>query len=297
MRFVKMHGIGNDYIYVNCFNQTIDQPQELARVISDRHTGVGGDGLILVLPPSDKVDADVRMRMFNNDGSEAEMCGNGIRCVCKLAHDQDITSANPMRIQTKTSVLSLDYTVNRSGKIDQITVNMGQPTLNPENIPICISDLKQIVNYSTSTLVQWPGTFPEDWKELSGLDQRMTCVSMGNPHAVFYCNDVAAIPLETVGPVLENHHIFPNRINVHFVQPLSRSEVIMRTWERGSGVTQACGSGASAVCVAGVLIERTNRELLAHLPGGDLQLRWAEDSNHVFMTGAAAEVFRGEWPD
>ena len=297
MRFVKMHGIGNDYVYVNGLDQTVDQPQELARVIADRHTGVGGDGLIVVLPPSDGVDADVRMRMFNADGSGAEMCGNGIRCVCKLVHDQDITKANPMRIQTETGVLSLDYTLNGNGKVDQVTVNMGEPILDPAEIPVGISDLKQIVNHSIRTLVHWPNTLPTNWKKLSGLDQRMTCVSMGNPHAVFYCDDPAAIPLEAVGPILERHHVFPNRINVHFVQALSRGEVIMRTWERGSGATLACGTGASAVCVAGVLTDRTNRHMLTHLPGGDLQLRWVEDSNHVFMTGPAVEVFRGEWPE
>ena len=296
MRFVKMHGIGNDYVYVNGFEETIEQPQVLARAICDRHTGVGGDGLILVLPPGDDVAADVRMRMFNADGSEAEMCGNGIRCVCKLAHDQHITDANPMHVQTGTGVLSLQYTVNGDGKVDQVTVNMGQPILDPAEIPVRISDLAQIVNHSIRKLVQWPETLPANWQALSGLDQRMTCVSMGNPHAVFYCDDVAAVPLASIGSVLENHQVFPNRINVHFVEVTSRSEIIMCTWERGSGATLACGTGASAVCVAGVLTDCTDRQLLAHLPGGDLQLRWDAQTNDVFMTGPAQEVFRGQWP-
>ena len=294
MRFTKMHGIGNDYVYVNGFAEDVADPAALAPVIANRHTGVGGDGLILVLPPSDGVDAHVRMRMFNNDGSEAEMCGNGVRCVCKFAHDRGLADANPMRVETGRGVLTLAYTTDAAGKVDQVTVDMGEPILEPANIPVGIPDLKQIVNHSIRNLIGWPAHLPPTWIDDCGLDLRMTCVSMGNPHVTFFCKDVAKIPLEFVGPVIEKHPVFPRRINVHFVQVHSRREVTMRTWERGTGITLACGTGASAVCVAGVLTDHTDRLILAHLPGGDLTLEWKKD-NHVAMTGPAADVFEGEW--
>ena len=300
MHFVKMHGIGNDYVYINGFadHEAVSaacDPALLARRIADRHTGVGGDGLILVLPPDPGVDADVRMRMFNADGSEAEMCGNGIRCVCKLAHDHNSTSANPMRVQTAIGVLALEYTTNSDGRVDQVTVDMGEPVLEPSAIPVNIKQLTQVVNHTTHDLIEWPP--PADWVGPVGLDERMTCVSMGNPHVVMYCDDVAGVPLECIGPIVEHHPAFPQRINVHFVKVNDKTEVTMRTWERGSGITQACGTGASAVCVAGVLTARNGRTITAHLPGGDLQLEWREADNHVYMTGPAAEVFAGEWPD
>ncbi len=293
MRFIKMHGIGNDYVYVNGFSQRVDDPAALAVRIADRHMGVGGDGLIMVLPPEQGVDAHVRMRMFNADGSEAEMCGNGVRCVCKLAHDHGISNANPMRVQTGNGVLTLNYTTDATGKVDQVTVDMGEPILTPADIPVNLEG-DDVVDYSAMSLIDWAAGGSDAWVQNVGLDTRMTCVSMGNPHAVFYCNNVAAIPLEKIGPVIENHHVFPRRINVHFVQVHSRGEVTMRTWERGSGITLACGTGASAVCVAGALTDRTDRTILAHLPGGDLTLQWRDD-NHVNMTGPATEVFTGEW--
>lgn len=297
MRFIKMHGIGNDYVYVNGFEETVDDPVSLAPRIADRHFGVGGDGLILVLPPEPGVEAHVRMRMFNADGSESEMCGNGIRCVCKLAHDHGITSVNPMRIQTGRGVLTLHYTTDATGKVDQVTVDMGEPILDAARIPVVIPDIApeaRVVNVD-GPADACPGPQHALTMGEAGVEGKITCVSMGNPHVVIYCRDVARVPLEAIGPILENHVWFPRRINVHFVQVHNPDEVTMRTWERGSGITLACGTGASAVCVAGVLTGRTNRTILAHLPGGDLKLQWRDD-NHVAMTGPATEVFTGEWP-
>lgn len=297
MHFVKMHGIGNDYVFVNGFEQVVDDPAQLSPRISDRHFGVGADGLILLLPPSETVHADVRMRMFNADGSEAQMCGNGIRCVCKLAHDRGICTANPMLVQTGNGVLTLRYTVNRDGKVDRVTVDMGQPKLRPDQIPVNLPGLEKIVDHPIGQLIQWPVSLAAGWADRCGLDPRMTCVSMGNPHVVFYCDQVNLVPLATVGPLLETHPLFPARINVHFVQVHSPDQVTMQTWERGSGGTRACGTGASAVCVAGVLTQRTGRDILAHLPGGDLSLAWRQDDDHVLMAGPATEVFSGQWQE
>jgi diaminopimelate epimerase len=297
MRFVKMQGAGNDYVYVNGFEETIPDPRALSRKVADRHFGVGGDGLILVLPPERSVDAHVRMRMFNADGSEAEMCGNGVRCVCKFAHDRGLATANPMRVQTGNGVLTLRYTLGTNGKVDRVTVDMGEPILEPSRVPVLV-DLKtdRVIAWDTSATIPWESVGGSAWVRAAGLDRRVTCVSMGNPHAVFYCDDVSRVVLEAIGPVIEHHRMFPKRVNVHFVQVRGPGEVTMRTWERGSGVTLACGTGAAAVCVAGVLTGRGGREILAHLPGGDLELRWEESNCRVFMTGSAVEVFTGEWP-
>lgn len=298
IRFTKMHGIGNDYIYVNAFDQRVADPSSLSRAIADRHFGVGADGLILVLPPEDGVSADVRMRMFNADGSESEMCGNGIRCVCKFAHDRGLSRANPMRVQTGRGVLTLRYTLNGGGLVNQVTVDMGEPILEPTRIPVELPRATgdgRIVDFPLWKYIPG-GEQPAAWMEDCGLDPRMTCVSMGNPHMVMYCTRVAAFPLESAGPIFERQNIFPRRMNVHVVEVHSPHEVTMRTWERGSGITLACGTGASAVCVAGVLTGRSQRKILAHLPGGDLSLQWDERSNRVYMTGPATEVFSGEWP-
>lgn len=286
MRFVKMHGIGNDYVYVNGFEQTVDDPAALAPRIADRHFGVGGDGLILVLPPTDSAAAHVRMRMFNADGSESEMCGNGVRCVCKLAHDRGLTDANPMRVETGAGVLTLAYTSDDRGRVEQVTVDMGEPILEPADVPVDPAGLEPTEQPQTFR-VSLPST---------GEMLTATFVSMGNPHAVIFVPEVDQIELERIGPMLEHHPAFPRRMNVHFVEVRSRQEVTMRTWERGSGVTLACGTGASAVCVAGALTERTERTILAHLPGGDLTLDWRDD-NHLHMTGPATEVFTGDWPE
>jgi diaminopimelate epimerase len=287
MRFTKMHGCANDYIYVDCFREKpAGDLAGLARAISDRHTGVGADGLILICP-SEKADA--RMRMFNADGSEAEMCGNGIRCLAKYVHDHGIARKSPLKIETGRGVLTLELQV-QGGKVQQVRVDMGEPILDSAKIPTTLPGPRVVDEPLALELFE-----DRRWAQACGLDARTTCVSMGNPHVVLYCRDVAKVPLPTVGSVLETAPMFPRRINVHFVQVQSAAEATMRTWERGSGITQACGTGACAVCVAGVLSGRTGRALLAHLPGGDLRLEWSEADNHVYMTGPAVEVFSGEW--
>jgi diaminopimelate epimerase len=289
MRFTKLHGLGNDYLYVDCFrNPMPHDPVGLSKRISDRHFGVGADGLILICP-SDKADA--RMRMFNADGSEAEMCGNGIRCFGKYLYDHGLVRKPTLTVETGRGVLTLEMEVS-GGLVKQVRVDMGEPILESARIPTTIPG-ERVIDYPLS-LKNAPA---HEGLRDCGLDPCFTCVSMGNPHAVFYCRDVSKVPLEVVGPLLETHPLFPRRINVHFVQPHSPGEVTMRTWERGSGITLACGTGACAVSVAGVLTGRTQRKLLAHLPGGDLQLHWSEADNHVYMTGPAVEVFTGEWPE
>jgi len=264
-----MHGAGNDYVYVNGFAETVGNPARLAVAISDRHTGIGADGLVLILPSK---KADVRMRMFNADGSEAEMCGNAIRCVAKFAYERRLARRSPMVVETGAGLLTLALHIP-NGKVESVTVNMGRPILGLPQIPVRQEKLPR-----------------------GGYLGRATFVSMGNPHAVMFVRDVADVDLHRLGPEIEYHPAFPRRINAHFVQVRSRNEVTMRTWERGSGATLACGTGACAVCVAGVLTGRTAREILAHLPGGDLQLHWNEEDDCVYMTGPAVEVFSGTWP-
>jgi diaminopimelate epimerase len=290
MRFTKMHGIGNDYLYVNGFVEPMPRdPGDLSRRMSDRHFGVGSDGLIIILPSN---AADVRMRMFNKDGSEGEMCGNGIRCVAKYAFEHGLSKSNPMRIETGRGVLTLQLHV-QAAKVQQVTVNMGRPEFESSKVPVDLP-VDRVIDYPL------PNDDPRDmvpqWWEESGLDARMTCVNTGNPHGVLFCNDVSKVPLEQIGPELENHRIFPDRVNVHFAQVISRDEVRMRTWERGSGITLACGTGSSAVCAAAVITGRTNRKLLTHLPGGNLTIEWRESDDNIYMTGPATEVFSGEWP-
>jgi diaminopimelate epimerase len=292
MRFTKMHGIGNDYVYVDCFEEKIpDDPDGLARRIADRHFGVGGDGLILICPSQ---VAAARMRIFNADGSEAEMCGNGVRCVAKYVYDHGISTDRTLKIETGAGVLNLDLEISQ-GRVARVRVDMGQPILEPEKIPVQLRGVAEtrLIDVPLEPHIELENT--QGWIETCGLDPRMTCVSTGNPHVVLYCKNVNAVPLETVGPRVETNPAFPRRINVHFVQVHDRHEVTMRTWERGSGMTLACGTGASAVCVASSLTNRTERKILAHLPGGDLELEWAVDG-HVYMTGEATEVFSGEWP-
>jgi diaminopimelate epimerase len=285
MKFTKMHGIGNDYVYVNGFTEPVADPAAVARKVSDRRFGIGGDGLILILPSS---VADVRMRMFNADGSESEMCGNGIRCVAKYAHDHGVSRSNPMQVETGRGVLSLALKVT-DGKVQSVTVDMNEPVLDLPRIPVNSEMLGKREGDQTY-LLKLKSVGPEVETTFAA-----TFVSMGNPHAVIFVNDVKSIELEKLGPRIENHPSFPRRVNAHFVQIVSPGEVIMRTWERGSGITLACGTGACAVCVAGVLTAKTSRHMLAHLPGGDLTLEWRQADNHVYMTGPAAEVFSGEW--
>jgi len=286
MKFVKMHGAANDYVYVDCFREPAPaDPAALAPRIADRHRGVGGDGLVLVQPSA---VAAARMRMFNADGSESEMCGNGVRCVAHLVVARGHAPPGRVTIETGRGVLALD--VERAGpRTSRVRVDMGEPLLEAAEVPVAGSG--RVVDAACPALGD-----REPWWEAAGLDPRMTCVSMGNPHVVLYCRDVAAVPLERVGPRIETHSIFPRRVNVHFVEVLAADHVRMRTWERGSGITMACGTGASAVCVAGVLTGRTASPLAADLPGGRLELEW-DGAGHVFMTGPAEEVFEGTWPD
>jgi diaminopimelate epimerase len=275
MKFTKMHGAGNDYVYVNCFEETVDNPAETAIKVSNRNFGIGSDGLILIMP-SDK--ADVRMRMFNSDGSESEMCGNGIRCVAKYAYDHGIVNKLEITAETGAGILSLQLFPDTDNRIVKVRVNMGNPRLIRAEIPMLGEGGEQVVSLPLNILHT---TFS------------ITCVSMGNPHCVIYVDDVETFQVEKYGPLIENHEMFPRRTNVEFVQVISRSEVRQRTWERGAGETLACGTGASAVCVAGVLNGVTERTILNHLSGGDLELEWTE-AGPVFMTGPATEVFSGE---
>ena len=278
MRFTKMQGAGNDYIYVDCFSIPLPRdPAGLSRAVSDRHFGIGSDGLILICPSE---IADARMRMFNADGSESEMCGNGIRCVAKYVHDHGIVRKPNLKIETGRGILSLDLEL-LGGKVRSVRVDMGQPILTgvlipttlpgdpPINVPLAVADIKLMV----------------------------TCVSMGNPHCVTYVDEPTDSLILGIGPKVENLPAFPRRTNVEFVRVNSVADITMRVWERGSGETLACGTGACAVAVAGVLTGRTQRRITAHLPGGDLRLEWSEADDHVYMTGPAVEVFSGEWPE
>ena len=294
-----MHGLGNDYVFITGFEESVEDPSSIAPAIADRHFGVGGDGLILLLPPDDGVDAHIQMRMFNADGSEAEMCGNGVRCLCKLAYDRDVCREKPMRVQTGAGVLTLNYRLSDNDRVEEVSVDMGAPILTADEIPVAnipADENGRVIDAPLGGAVEFSAHGPKGWTDAAGLDPRMTCVSMGNPHAIFFCDDTDAVPLEHIGPVLEHASIFPNRINVHFVSVDGPEELTMATWERGSGITLACGTGASAVCVAGVLTGRAERRVLAHLPGGDLRLHWDESTDHVEMTGPATEVFTGTWP-
>jgi diaminopimelate epimerase len=276
MRFTKMQGAGNDYIYVDCIRaKPPSDPVGLARKISDRHFGVGGDGLILICP-SEKADA--RMRMFNADGSEAEMCGNGVRCVAKFVYDHGIAKKPALTIETGRGVLKLELDV-AGEKVRQVRVDMGEPILDAARIPTTLAG-----NPPTNVL-------------LAPFNLRVTCVSMGNPHCITFVDEITDALVLGTGPKVEITPEFPRRINVEFVKVNRPNDVTMRVWERGSGETQACGTGACAVAVAGVLTGRTERFLTAHLPGGDLRLEWSEKDNHVYMTGPAVEVFSGEWPE
>ncbi|MFO0895030.1 MAG: diaminopimelate epimerase [Phycisphaerales bacterium] len=293
--FVKMQGIGNDYVYVDEAAFPVADPPSLARRVSDRHFGIGSDGLIMVGPPSPGVDADVRMRMYNADGSEGLMCGNGIRCVAKFAVDGGLSQARPLRVETRRGVLAVEWRRGPDGQVQSASVQMGEPILAVERIPALVPGVEP---GSPAVERGLPATFfgsaEGPWRSAAGLQPCFTLVSMGNPHMVMWVRDVHAVPLESAGAAAEHHAWFPQRINVHFVQVISGREVRMRTWERGSGATMACGTGASAVCVAGVLGGRTGSDLLAHLPGGDLELSWPGAGRSVRMTGPAVEVFRGE---
>jgi diaminopimelate epimerase len=279
MRFTKMQGCGNDYVYVDCFDLPLPKdPAELARKMSDRHFGIGSDGLILICP-SDS-GADARMRMFNADGSESEMCGNGLRCVAKYVHDHGICRAPQLKIQTGRGNLTVDLEV-KGGLVARATVNMGKPILEGAMIP-------------TKLIGNPPVEVP---LEVAGQSLHVTAVSMGNPHCVTFVETATDNLVLGLGPIIENSPMFPARTNVEFIEIISPTEVRQRTWERGSGETLACGTGASAVCVAGVLTGRTKRKIINHLRGGDLELEWRESDGCVYKTGPAVEVFSGDWPE
>lgn len=278
MRFTKMQGAGNDYVYVDCFrNPMPHDPSGLSRAISDRHFGVGCDGLILICP-SDKADA--RMRMFNVDGSEAEMCGNGIRCLAKFLYEHGLVRKTTLAVETGRGVLTLELQV-QAGSVRQVRVDGGEPILEAGRIPTTLAGDPPIAV---------PLSFPE-------ATLRVTCVSMGNPHCVTFVDALTDALVLGLGPRIEHHPAFPRRTNAEFVQVGGPEEVTVRVWERGSGETLACGTGACAVAVASVLTGHTGRRLVAHLPGGDLHLYWSETDNHVYMTGPAVEVFSGDWPE
>ncbi len=303
-----MHGIGNDYIYVDSTAEKIDDPAALARAVSDRHTAIGGDGLILIGSPTSGTKAHASMRIFNADGSEAQMCGNGIRCVAKFVVDRGISAANPLRIETGRGVLETKWWTAPDGLVSEVEVDMGEPILGAAAVGAQWQGVKESDRIVARpwTDAMWcdalagvgiPAGIPSaiDWLKSAGVEDVATVVSMGNPHIVFWCSDLAKVPLESIGVAIERHVFFPQRINVHFVQVLNRRELRMRTWERGSGITLACGTGASAVCVAGVLEGRSDRAVRIHLPGGELSLRWDELDERVRMRGSAVHVFDGEW--
>ena len=274
MKFTKMQGLGNDYVYVNCLNEEVKDPSNIAVLVSDRHFGIGSDGLILILPS--KV-ADFRMRMFNSDGSESEMCGNGIRCVGKYVFDYALTEKEQVKIETLGGIKILDLIV-KNNKVELVRVDMGEPILIPKNIPV--NSEKNI--------------FKAEPVSVNGEIFNVTCVSMGNPHAVTYVDNVDEFPLETVGPKMEKHELFPKRVNAEFVQIIDRQTLKMRVWERGAGETLACGTGACAVLVASVLNNFSDRKATVKLLGGDLIIEWNESDNRVYMTGPAIKVFDGE---
>ncbi len=274
MKFVKMHGIGNDYVYINGFETQIDNPQELAIKVSDRHKGIGSDGLVLILP-SDK--ADVRMRMFNNDGSEAEMCGNAIRCVAKFAYENKLVDKRVFACETLAGNKILNLHL-KDDKVQSVTVDMGTPYWTCSDIP---------VDLASENCFDYP-------LEIDGKNYHVNCVSVGNPHAIVFVDEVENLDITKIGPQLECHPLFPRKINVEFVQLIDKTKVRMRVWERGSGETEACGTGACATALVCAKLGYTNRNVEVVLNGGSLYIDWRED-DHIFMTGEATLVFEGNY--
>ena len=275
MKFTKMQGLGNDYVYVNCLKEKPENPSKTAIQVSDRHFGIGSDGLILINPSE---VADFEMEMYNADGSRGEMCGNGIRCVAKYVYDYGLTDKTQISVETLGGIKYLDLTVE-NGKVKLVKVDMGRPILEPAQIPIVAEG---------DTVIDAPIL-------VDGKEYRMTDVSMGNPHTVVFMDDVKNLEIEKIGPLFENHERFPKRINTEFVKVLDRKTVEMRVWERGSAETLACGTGACAVAVACILNGLTENEVTVKLLGGDLQIQWDREKDTVFMTGPAVTVFDGVW--
>ena len=274
MKFTKMQGIGNDYVYVNCLEETVENPGEVARKVSDRHFGIGSDGLILIKP---SLEADFEMDMYNSDGSQGAMCGNGIRCVAKYVYDYGLTDKDEISIATKSGIKYVKLQVE-NGKVKTVRVDMGAPILNAGLIPI-VSENPQVINEAITA---------------GGREYRMTGVSMGNPHAVVYIDDVKGLDIEKIGPLFETHPCFPDRVNTEFSRVLDDHTVEMRVWERGSGITLACGTGACATAVAAAFTGRCGRESDVTMDGGTLHLQWNESDGHLLMGGPAGKVFDGE---
>jgi len=278
IKFTKMHGTGNDYIYIDATETKITKPDKLAVKMCNRHYGVGSDGLILILK-SDK--ADFKMRMFNPDGSEAEMCGNGIRCFGKYVYEHGLTDKKKLAIETLGGLINLSLII-KNDKVNSAVVDMGEPILLRERIPM-MGEKGMVIN--------------EALRLDDGTKFHITSLSMGNPHVIIFVEDIEKFPVEKYGPLIENHALFPHRTNVEFVQVINKNEVIQRTWERGTGETLSCGTGASAVTVASVLSDKTSKKLLLHLRGGDLHVEWNEGDNHLYLTGPVVEIFEGLWPE
>lgn len=276
MKFTKMHGIGNDYVYVNCFEETVKDPSAVARFVSDRHFGIGSDGLILIRPSD---IADCEMDMYNLDGSQGAMCGNGIRCVAKYVFDHGIVDKTSISIATRSGIKYVDLTV-KDGKASLVKVNMGSPILQAKQIPV-VSEAEQVIDSPIT---------------VDGKEYHITAVSMGNPHAIVYMDDIDHMEIEKIGPSFENHVNFPDRVNTEFVEVLDEHTVKMRVWERGSGETLACGTGACAVTVASILNNKVDgsQPVTVKLLGGDLSIFWNQEENLVYMTGPATTVFDGE---
>ena len=276
MKFTKMHGTGNDYIYVNGFVENIENPVEFAIKYSDRHKGIGSDGLVMIMPSD---SCDFRMRMFNADGSESEMCGNASRCIGKYVYDKGLTTKTSVTLETLAGVKVLELVIDDNNQVKTVTVDMGEPILDGKTIPT-IFDEEKIIDKKVSFN--------------NGLEYNITAVSMGNPHAVIYQNDIANLNLPVIGPVIENAPVFPRRTNTEFIEVVSDNYIKMRVWERGSGETLACGTGACAAVVAGVLNGKNIRKTTVELLGGELTIEWKESDNHVYLTGGATTVFEGE---
>ena len=275
MKFTKMHGCGNDYVYVNCFEETIDDPGKVAKFVSDRHFGIGSDGMICICP-SDK--ADFRMAMYNSDGSEGAMCGNGVRCIAKYVYDNGLTDKTTITIETKGGIKELKLTVEDE-KVTWVRVDMEAPVMEASRIPAIYDNLDEIIDQPVI---------------VDGKAYKITCVSMGNPHGVVFVDSVDNLDLEKIGPKFENHPMFPDRVNTEFIEVIDENTLKMRVWERGAGETLACGTGACASAYAAYLTHRAGNKVLVHLTGGDLQIEYDEEKNTIYMTGPAVKVFDGE---
>ena len=275
MKFTKMHGCGNDYVYVNCFEETIENPNETAKFVSDRHFGIGSDGMICI-HPSDK--ADFRMAMYNSNGTEGAMCGNGVRCIAKYVYDYGLTDKTTITIETKGGIKELDLTVE-DGKVTWVNVDMEAPVLEADKIPVIYDEEKKVIDKPVI---------------VDGREYRITCVSMGNPHGVVFVDSVDDLDIEKLGPMFEHHPMFPDRVNTEFIQVVDDHTIRMRVWERGAGETLACGTGACASAYASYLNQKTGNKVLVHLLGGDLQIEYDEEKHTIFMKGPATKVFDGE---